>query len=383
MFAALLLVIIALSAPVTSRADVLEDIADRLTHATAEAFVRSYPVIAASAGVTYRFDPLTGVFEREAAMVGQLFLERAEPIGRGHWNLGVSYQRVALDSIDGKDAGALSDPIPIALVNDDMQVVGLATFDRLSLDAVTHVVTFSVTYGLTDAADVNLTVPVIVSDLHTEATVSAVNLVSGEFLTDTERDSETSAGVGDVILRGRYRFLDLNPVKMAAGLLLRFPSGDVDSLRGTGTYEVTPMLYASTAAWRPRPWARVAAYLNGGVDLVADDVDTSEGRWGVGLDVGITEGATIGLAVLGRHPFKRLASPGFFDVVRVLPGPTLGVAPLFGIEGERPDYYDFSVGGRVDLWRDMIIGFANAVIPLNDAGVRTAVIPLVGVEVAF
>src|SRR5512139_3211613 len=56
MFAALLLALIALGAPVVSRADILEDIGNRLTRGTAEAFVRSYPVIAASAGVSYRFD---------------------------------------------------------------------------------------------------------------------------------------------------------------------------------------------------------------------------------------------------------------------------------------------------------------------------------------
>lgn len=383
MVGALLLVLIVVGVPAASRADVLEDIGNRLTSATAEAFVRSYPLIAASAGVTYRFDPLTGAFEREAAMIGQLFLERAEPIGRGRWNIGVSYQRVALDSIEGKNADALSDPTPILLVDENLEPVALATFDRLSIEAVTHVTTFSVTYGVSDAADLNLTVPVIVSDLHTEVTASVFNLISGELASNTVRDSETSAGVGDVILRGRYRLLDLNPVKAAAGLVLRFPSGDADSLRGTGVYEVTPMLYVSTGTWRPASWTRLAAYLNGGVDLVADDVDASEGRWGVGLDVGITDGGTLGLAVLGRHPFKRLAPPGFFDVVRVLPGPTLGVAPLFGIQGDRPDYYDFSVGGRVNLWRDTVIGFANAIIPLNDAGIRTGVIPLAGVEVAL
>jgi len=383
MFTVLLLALFALCVPTASRADVLTDIGDRLTHRVAEAFVRSFPVIAASAGVTYRFDPVTGAFEREAAMVGQLFLERAEPIGRDHWNFGVSYQRVALESIEGKDADALHDSIPIALVNDNLEVVGLATFDRMSIEAVTHVATLSLTYGVTDAADVNVTVPVIVSDLKTEVMVSALNVATGESATGTARDSETSAGFGDVILRGRYRLFELEPVKVAGGLVLRFPSGEVDSLRGTGTYEIAPLLYASTRAWRPLPWARLTAYLNGGVDLVADDVDASEGRWGVGLDWGITDGATIGLSVLGRHPFKRLASPGFFDVVRVLPGPRLGTAPLFGIEGERPDYYDFSAGGRVNIWRDTVIAFANAVVPLNDAGIRTGVIPLVGLEAAF
>lgn len=379
----LFLVLLALGVPAAPQADVLTDIGDRLTHATAEAFVRSYPVMAASAGVTYRFDPLTGAFEREAAMVGQLFVERAEPIGRGHWNFGVSYQRIALDSIDGKDASDLRDPIPIALVNDDREVVGLATFDRLSISAVTHVTTFSLTYGVTDAADVNLTVPLIVSNLDTTADVTGLDLESGAVVQATTSDHETSTGFGDVILRGRYRFLNLDWLKMAAGLVLRFPAGDVDSVRGTGEYEIAPLLYASTPTWRPASWARLTAYVNGGVDFVVENVDASEGRWGVALDWGVSDGATIGLAVLGRHQFERLAPPGFFEVVRVLPDGDLAVAPLFGIEGERPDYYDFSVGGRVNLWRDTLIAFANVVIPLNDAGIRTKVIPLVGIEAAF
>jgi len=378
-----LLLLFVLGTPVVGQADVLTDIGNRLTHGAAEAFVRSYPVMAASAGVTYRFDPVTGAFEREAAMVGQLFVERADPIGRGHWNFGVSYQRVALDSIEGHDADDLRDPIPIALVNDDLEVVGVATFDRLSLSAVTHVTTLSLTYGVTDAADINLTLPLIVSDLDTRADVTAASLETGEIAEATTYDSETSTGVGDVILRGRYRFLDLESLKVAAGLVLRFPSGDVDSLRGTGEYEIAPLLYASTRTWRPASWARLTGYVNGGVNFVVEDVDASEGRWGVALDWGITDGTTIGLAFLGRHQFERLAPPGFFDVVRVLPDGNLAVAPLFGIEGERPDYYDFSVGGRVNLWRDTIIAFANVVVPLNDAGIRTEVIPLVGLEAAF
>ena len=64
-------------------------------------------------------------------------------------------------------------------------------------------------------------------------------------------------------------------------------------------------------------------------------------------------------------------------------GPRFGVAPLFGLTGERPDFYDLSIGGRANLWRDTVIAFANVVVPLNQAGVRMDLIPLVGVEVAF
>src|SRR5262249_9256047 len=152
----------------------------------------------------------------------------------------------------------------------------------------------------------------------------------------------------------------------------------------------TPLVYLSTRSFAPAAWAHLQGYLNAGVDLDSDDVGASQPKWGVGLDWGISEGFTAALAVIGRHPLRRLAPPGFFDLPRC--GPTLLAcalgqrqpkAPLLGLEGQRPDYYDLSVGARVNLWRDTVFGFANATIPLNDVGVRTEVIPLMGVEAAF
>ena len=379
-----LLLLILAAVPRAARSQsVTEVIFGRLTNEIAQSFARSYPLISASAGVSYRFDPATATFEREAAMVGQLFLERADPIGRGHWNFSASYQRVALDTIEGKDVHTLSDKVPIALIDSSFNVVGVATFDKLDASAVLHQTTFSVTYGITDDADVNLTLPVIYSNLDTQLNLSATVLSTGQTVHSSADAPSRDAGAGDVILRGRYRLIERDPVHVAAGLVLRFPSGNVEQLRGTGVYEVAPLLYASTSPWQPASWARITGYLNGGVDFIADDVSASEARWGIGLDWGISEGAAVGMAVLGRNLFQRLAPPGFFDVVRVRPGPRLTAEPLFGLQGHRPDYYDFSLGGRLNVWRDTVILFANAVFPLNDAGIRTEIIPLIGLEVTL
>ena len=139
------------------------------------------------------------------------------------------------------------------------------------------------------------------------------------------------------------------------------------------------MLYASTKMLQLAPRVRLQPYLNGGINFDADDVGGSDARYGVGLDCRVAERFTAAAAVLGRHQFGRLAPRGSFDV------PRLGGAesPLFGLRGRRADLYDFSVGGRVDLWRDIVMGFANVIIPLNDDGVRAAVIPTVGIEATF
>jgi hypothetical protein len=60
-----------------------------------------------------------------------------------------------------------------------------------------------------------------------------------------------------------------------------------------------------------------------------------------------------------------------------------GTAPLFGLSGARPDYYDLSIGGRGSVWRDTVFAFVNVVLSLNDGFVRTDPIPAIGVEATF
>jgi hypothetical protein len=73
-------------------------------------------VISASPGLTFTFDPSSGAFERSTDLLGQLYLERAQPIGRGQWNVNASYQRVVVNGVQGEDLGDLHDSgLPIIL----------------------------------------------------------------------------------------------------------------------------------------------------------------------------------------------------------------------------------------------------------------------------
>jgi hypothetical protein len=102
---------------------------------------------------------------------------------------------------------------------------------------------------------------------------------------------------------------------------------------------------------------------------------------------------TASVAVLGRNQFAHVAPPGFFDFPRC-PGASLltcatertvrdGTALLFGLSSARVDYYDISIGGRGAVWRDTLFAFVNVLVPLNDGFMRTAPIPLVGLEATF
>ena len=169
---------------------------------------------------------------------------------------------------------------------------------------------------------------------------------------------------------------------MAIGLVTRLPSGNQDNFQGTGTLEFAPMLYVSRASVSVASWLRLTPYFNGGVNFDVDEVDASEGRYGVGLDGALGERGTVAVAFLARQPFQRVGRPGLFDAPRV--DPITGrrfVASLFGIENKRPDFFDLSIGGRVNLWRDTLIGFANVIVPLSNDGFRSDAIPTVGFEV--
>jgi len=345
-----------------------------IDQALAASVAKALPIPAASAGITFRFDPATSAFEREIDIVGQVFVERARPIGRGHLNLSVVYQHIDTDLIDGKDLSSLSDVRPMYLPRqkDDPFVI-----PHFKLSLVTNAVIPSLSYGVTDDLEVNLTVPVLYSSLDASGVLrrlSGVSPVQRGITTDT------ALGVGDVFLRSKYRLVRGWLGEVAAGLVFRLPSGDEGNFQGTGLFEVDPRLYASTPAVTLAPHVRVQAHVNAGLDLTPQDGSRGEGRWAVGFDCMFDSYGTLSLALLGREPFSRLLPPGAGDIPRV-GGPP---APVFGIDPGHPSYYDLSIGGRVNLWRDTVFGILDVVVPVNpDGGVRASVVPVIGLEAVF
>src|SRR5262245_47183082 len=162
---------------------------------------KSLPVPTASSGITFKFDPRTSAFERDTEVLGQLFLERARPIGKGRLNLNVTYQYVDTDMFDGESLDSLSDLRPI---RDPATGVGFV-IPRLVLVLETHVMTASATYGLTDDLDVNLTIPVLYTEADFDGRLR--QLGGGPFPIQQGATDESELGVGDIFLRGKYRFL--------------------------------------------------------------------------------------------------------------------------------------------------------------------------------
>jgi hypothetical protein len=377
-----------------------------LGDALSQTVARSLPVTSASPGLTFSFDPASGAFVRDTDLLGQLYLERARPIGRGKWNVTVSYQHVHIDAVQGQDLDSLRDnTLPIITggqTNNPGAPRGnvLLKFPRYDVGLAVDEVTLATTYGITDNLDVNLTLPILVSSLSIDANALTFTrnpntnglVPSGRRGNRFSQGATTATGVGDLFLRGKYRAYTNSWLEVAGGLVVRMPTGDANNFQGTGDWELSPLLYLSTRRFPVGGPVELQGFFNGGIDLNIDDVDLSEGRFGAGLDVALGQRATLSIAFLAREPFHGFAPAGFFDVPRYNPRTgcpsaagctTHPMGPLFGLESARASYYSLSIGGRVNLWRDTVFGFANVLIPLADEGIHTDPIPLVGFEATF
>jgi hypothetical protein len=363
---------------------------DALSDAIGDAAARNLPIVAASAGFTYKYNPELEVFERTSETLGPLFLERPDTLGRGKLNVNVSYQYVELNEIDGDDMSELEAPDPIRIrVRDSAGNLLGFTANRLryDLNVVNHIVGLSATYGVLDNLDVNLLVPIIVTDYDVTArnqqlfiagTDGIFNPQPAPELTGPADDGAT--GVGDILLRAKYQLPRHGWLRSALGLQLRLPSGEEDNFQGTGSFEASPFFYASTVLW-----SRVEPHASLGIDLRADDVERSQGRYGLGVDVDVTRRFGVALGFLGRSEFSESASTSETSFGHLVNPATSRVEPrpLLGIEFDRKDYLDFSFGVRVVVWRQLML-FANGIYALNDDGLRNdSVIPMGGIEGTF
>jgi hypothetical protein len=360
---------------------------DALGDAIADTAARNLPIISASAGFTYRYNPQLEVFERTSDTLGPIFLERPDTLGQGKFNVNVSYQYVELNEIDGTPTRRLeaNDPIIVRVTDPSGTLLGFtANRLRYNMHLINNIVGVSATYGVLDNLDVNILVPLIATHFNVTATTQQLFLAppGGGFVPQPgpELSAKSSAqknGIGDILLRAKYQLPRWDFLRSAAGLDFRLPSGDKDNFQGTGTFEASPFLYLSTILW-----GRVEPHANLGLDLRADDVAQSDARYGIGIDGDVTRRIGLSLGFLGRSQFEGSASSNDTNFLHLTPtGPAL--KPLLGVDFGRKDFYDLSFGVRGVVWRQIMI-FANGIYGLNNDGLRNdSVIPSVGFEGTF
>ena len=351
--------------------------------ALAATVAETYPVASASSSVIYRFDPTLDTPAASPGLPGPIFGERAETVGKGRVDLTASYSFVRLATINGEPLDDLVNRRTVgnrflffrvrggAMLEDGRFTTILPVHATVDIGVEAHIVSASLTYGVTPDLDVNVTLPVIRTSLNLDATSVVPDPRFPSFAlppgsehagTDVLSASAESAGVGDLLLRAKYIVRRGAPADVALGLGLSLPTGRADDFQGAGTTRVLPNVIASRVLAN-----RVELLANAGMDLDAGDVSRSAVRWVLGGTISVVERLAVPIVFLGRH---ELGAPA--DPIRL---------PFF-FQIERSDAVDASVGIR---WRfvESALLSANALVPLNREGLRPNVVPTVNVEWRF
>src|SRR5262249_30825716 len=144
--------------------------------------------------VTYSFDAGQLGATRTPGTLGPVFVDRADTLGKGRFDLIFSYQFAHLTDLNGTNFGKQLE-FAFATNVGGANVGGAFVGSDFALNE--HVFSFNGTYGLTSHWDLNLLVPVLYTTLDLDG-------VSGAFLDEVVQTAPVSFhddafGIGDIL----------------------------------------------------------------------------------------------------------------------------------------------------------------------------------------
>jgi hypothetical protein len=357
----------------------------------------SLPLPSPASGFTYTFDPALGVYTRSAQSYGPVLAERAETIGKEKFFAGFSFQHFRFGTLDGvslhnfnsvfRHAQTTPDPI----IKED-----LITTDTF-LDTKIDQATVFFTYGLTDRIDVSVALPFVNANLAVQSKATIQRIGTGSDTTihyfldangnstdhKTFANSGSASGLGDVLVRLKGTALKTKPAWIALGLDVRLPTGDAYNFLGSGAVGLKPFLAISGRTKRVTPHVNAGYQWNDSSPLAGDIFSGTSGHlpnqfeYAVGFDAGVNKRFSFAGDVLGQVVFHAQGvAPATFTAANGLKFADNNFVR------ENINITNGSVGFKVNPIGTLLVSF-NALIQLNDAGLRARVVPLVGFSYTF
>jgi Putative MetA-pathway of phenol degradation len=347
------------------------------------------PLATPASGFIYSFDKAKGVYTTTNESFGPILTERSETIGKYKLYVGFTYQHFGFSTIDGTSLKNV--PIVLTGFQSGVGVVYSETNNRFDTKADQYAI-FG-TFGLTDRIDVSVAIPF-------ERVSMGVSVQGTEFatggrtqpipLTFTHGDA---SGIGDVVLALKGTAWRGSHLGLALGAEVRLPSGDALNFLGSGTVGFKPYFTLSRRG-------KFSPHVNGGYQWNGNSVlarrcpatgctaanPGEEHRlptnafYAVGADWGVAKRLTVVADFLGQR---------FFDSPRVSQPVSIPIAVHPGLSfpsivAERGPFSvnNLSLGLKVNPWRQLLIT-GNLLVKLNDSGLRSTVVPLVGLSYSF
>jgi hypothetical protein len=356
----------------------------------------TFPLGSSSGGFVFEGDPALGDFRPASRSFGPTFAERALTSGRGNFNFGLTFQAARYDSFEGKDLESSGPKFYLQHIDSanpgsfpDPAYEGDLIETQVSLKIKTDTTALLFNYGLTNRWDVGAAVPIVHVSMDAGVFARVDRVATGTTPihvfpgsnpdSSSQTTSGSASGIGDIVLRTKYRLMKATGGGLAAGLDLRVPSGNEEDLLGLGTTQAKFILIGSSEMGRIGPHFNVSYAVAG--DSSLQDVDIpNEFGYTFGLDA-VAGKATLAFDIIGR---TLIDAGRFGDTTRTFP--VFGAAPVTRTEFGRRDGNLNQVlgaaGVKFPVMQKLLIT-ANALFSINDAGLKAKFIPVIGFEYVF
>ena len=394
----------------------------------------SYPLASSAGGFSYRFDPALGTFTRATESFGPIYAERADTIGKGKSNLGLNYSHFDFSRIN--DLSLKDGDLKLAFQHVDVgkYIEGDVITADLSLKVTSDIVAFVMTYGVSDRFDIAAAIPIVKVGLSasTNATIqrlatgpcpggtpscsdTPIHRFPGDATSETFQDSGSATGVGDIVLRGKFRVAEGSAGGLALGADFRLPTGEERDLLGTGVWQARASLVWSVHlgalsphvnggyTWSTNPsddrTPEEKNPPNGGAPLprltIPDEVDYT-----VGFDWAVHPRVTVAFDVIGRTFLHTQIVQVQDQTFTAVTGDSNGGDCHCTPEGQQPpqtvtaqfprltttqgDLNTLlgSFGLKVNPFANLLVT-ANVLFSLNRQGLQFNIAPLIGVDYSF
>ena len=257
----------------------------------------TFPLASSAGGFTYTYDPSLGTFTRATDSFGPIYAERVDTNGKGRFNFGLNFSHFTFDRID--DLNLRDGDVQIVFRHQDLPPAGccLRPFfegdvitTRMSLKIDSDITAFTLSYGVTDRLDIGAAIPVVRVQIRarTDATVDRLatggnpntvgihKFVNGED-TETFEQSGSASGVGDVVLRGKYRLTSSSRLGLAVAVEARLPTGEERDLLGTGTTQVKGFVVGSAHLGTFSPHVNAGYTWSSKKSVIPDEINLTAG----------------------------------------------------------------------------------------------------------
>ena len=190
-----------------------------------------------------------------------------------------------------------------------------------------------------------------------------------------------ATGIGDVVVRAKYAFLKKEAGGLAAGLDLRLPTGDDRNMLGTGASQTELFLIGSA------PRGKVVPHVNLGYTFSSGGAGASnQFNYVGGVECAVTPRLTVVGDLVGRtfsdalrlkdvsvaHSFRQGATaPIETTALREVATESKSLTTVLG-----------TAGIKLNALQNLLLS-GHLVVGLGDAGLRSRITPVIGIDYSF